>query len=121
MAAPATTVPIWRAALRCRCPRCGEGRLYRGLLAVREHCEVCGLDLCGNDSGDGPAALLTFIIGPILVGLVFWVEFRFDPPLWVHIVLWPVLTLLLAIALMRPMKAAMVALQYRHRASKMDV
>lgn len=105
MAAPAATVPIWRAALQCRCPRC----------------EACGLDLRGNDSGDGPAVLLTFIIGPIVVGLAFWIEFRFDPPLWVHIVLWPVLTLLLAIALMRPMKAAMVALQYRHRASEMDV
>jgi uncharacterized protein (DUF983 family) len=114
-------VPIWRAALLCRCPRCGEGSLFKGLLAVRETCEHCGLDLRGHDTGDGPAALSAFIIGPIIIGLALWVEFRFGPPLWVHLLLWPIMTFLLTLGYLRPAKAAMIALQYRHRTSGMDV
>jgi len=113
--------PWWIAALTCRCPRCGKGRLFSGLLAVRDRCEACGLDLCAHDSGDGPASLVLFVLGAIVVSLAFWVEFRFSPPLWVHAVLWPVVTVPLAIALMRPLKAALVALQFRHRASEMGL
>lgn len=114
-------VAIWRAALLCRCPRCGEGKLFYGLLTLRPSCTVCRLDLRGSDSGDGPAVLVIFPLGAVVVGLAFWVEFTFAPPLWVHILLWPVLTVVLAILLMRPTKAAMVALQYRLRASEMGL
>lgn len=116
-----TPPPWWQAALTCRCPRCGEGRLYDGVLAVRPACEVCGLDLRAHDTGDGPAVLVMLVLGAIVVGLAFWVEFRFNPPLWLHAVLWPVVTLPLAILMMRPMKAALVALQFRHRASEMGL
>ncbi len=114
-------VPFWRAGLLCRCPRCGQGKLFAGVLAVRERCAVCGLDLREHDSGDGPAVLVFFVLATIVIGLVFWVEFTFSPPLWVHAVLWPVVTIPLAIALMRPLKAAMVALQFKHRASEMGL
>ena len=120
MPAPAA-VPVWRAALLCRCPRCGQGAVLTGLLTVRDRCAVCGLDLREHDTGDGPAVLVMFVLGTIVVGLAFWVEFTFEPPLWVHAILWPVVTVPLAVALMRPMKAAMVALQYRHRASEMGL
>jgi uncharacterized protein (DUF983 family) len=119
--AAAAPVPVLRAALGCRCPRCGEGALFSGLLAVRQRCAVCGLDLRAHDAGDGPAVLVIFPLGALVVGLAFWVEFTFAPPLWLHAVLWPAVTVPLAILLMRPMKAAMVALQYRHRASEMGL
>jgi uncharacterized protein (DUF983 family) len=114
-------VPILHAALACRCPRCGGGRLFRNLLEVRECCEVCGLDLHAHDAGDGAAVGVILVLGAIVVGLAFWVEFRFSPPLWVHAVLWPVVTIPAAIAMMRPAKAALVALQFRHRASEMGL
>ncbi len=114
-------VAWWRAGLRCRCPRCGQGRLFTGLLTVRPSCPVCGLDLHAHDSGDGPAVLIIFVLASIVVGLAFWVEFRFEPPLWVHAVLWPIVTVPLAILMMRPLKAAFVALQYRNRASEMGL
>ena len=41
--------------LRCACPRCGQGRLYRGLLTVRDVCEECGLDLSKLNTDDGAA------------------------------------------------------------------
>ena len=61
------------------------------------------------------------VLGALVVGLAFWVEFRFNPPLWVHIVLWPSLILPLAVALMRPIKAALVFQQYKNRASEMGL
>lgn len=108
-------VPVWRAALTGCCPRCGEGSVFAGLLNVRSACPVCGLDLSGQDAGDGPAVFAIFLLGMIVVGLAFWVEFRFAPPLWVHMALWTPLIVGGAIAMLRPLKAALIALQYRHR------
>ncbi len=108
-------------ALRCRCPRCGDGNLYRGLLTVRETCPVCGLDLRESDTGDGPAVLVMFFLCIVIIGAAIGVEIRFAPPLWVHAVLWPPITLGLALLIMRPAKAAMVALQFRTRSSEMGL
>jgi uncharacterized protein (DUF983 family) len=113
-------VSIWTAALRCRCPRCGQGRLYQGLLTIKDRCDVCGLDLRGSDTGDGPAFIVMFVLCVVLVLLAFWVEFTFSPPLWVHVVLWPVLAFPLAIGMMRPLKAALIAQQYRVRSTTAD-
>ena len=104
-----------RAAFGCRCPRCGRGRLYAGLLNVRGVCEVCGLDLSGQDAGDGPAVFVIFFLGLIVVGLAALVEIKFSPPVWVHLVLWTPLIIVGAIAMLRPLKAGLIALQYRHR------
>jgi uncharacterized protein (DUF983 family) len=88
-------------------------------LQVRDRCPACGLDLAGHDVGDGPAALIILVLGGVVVGLAFWVEFAFSPPLWVHALLWPAITLPAAILLMRPMKSGLVAAQYRYRQSEM--
>ena len=103
-----------RAALACRCPRCGRGRLFTGLLNVRQVCGVCGLDLSAQDAGDGPAVFVILFLGLIVVGLAALVEIRFSPPLWVHLALWTPLILIGAIAMLRPLKAGLIALQYRH-------
>lgn len=58
------------------------------------------------------------LLGAIVVALAFWVEFRFSPPLWVHAILWPLFTIPVAILMMRPLKAALVAQQYRYRSSQ---
>ncbi len=44
-----------QAALRRRCPQCGEGRLLSGFLEAAPRCESCGLDLSRFEAGDGPA------------------------------------------------------------------
>ncbi len=116
-----TPPTLLQAALKCRCPRCGEGPLFQGLLAVRPVCRVCGLDLSQADTGDGAASFIILILGSLMVGLAFWVEFRFNPPLWVHIVLWPSLIIPLSIALMRPIKAALVFQQFKNRSSEMGL
>ena len=108
------TVPMIRAAYLCRCPRCGDGPLFTGLLTVLPSCIACGLDLSAQDSGDGPAVFVIFFLGAIVVGLAALVELKFAPPLWVHAVLWTPLIVAGAIAMLRPLKAGLVALQYRH-------
>lgn len=95
--------------------------MFHNLLEVRAACEHCGLDLTASDSGDGATALVILALGALIVGLAFWVEFRFAPPLWVHAILWPAVTVPLAIVMIRPVKAALIALQFRHRSSEMGL
>jgi uncharacterized protein (DUF983 family) len=107
-------VPLSRAAFRCRCPRCGEGRIFAGLLTVRAACPSCALDLSAEDAGDGPAVFLIFVLGAVAVGIAAWLELEFDPPIWVYPIVLTPLIVGGAIGLLRPMKAGMIALQYRH-------
>ena len=103
--------------LACRCPRCGRGSLYKGFLTVAERCSVCGLDLRKADSGDGPAVFIIFILGFLVVPMALFVEARFEPPMWLHMVVWPPLILGASLALLRPMKGVLIALQFHHKAS----
>ncbi len=117
--APAGGVaPFWGVALRGRCPRCGKGRLFKGLLDIAPACEACGLDLSRQDAGDGPAVAAIFILGALTVIGAFLVEFRLEPPFWVHLVLWPVVLLPGSVAVMRVAKAALIWAQWRHKAGE---
>jgi uncharacterized protein (DUF983 family) len=104
--------------LRCRCPRCGRGKLFEGFLKVRSSCPACGLDLAWADAADGPAVFVIFIVGGIVVALALLVENWFAPPYWLHLVIWSPVILIGSIALLRPMKATLIALQYRHKAGE---
>ncbi|MBL8709048.1 MAG: DUF983 domain-containing protein [Rhodospirillaceae bacterium] len=114
---PIHTGPLIKG-LACRCPRCGQGRLFRGLLTVADTCSHCGLNLKAADSGDGPAVFVILILGAMLAPLVFWVEFGLEPPFWVHVVLWPPLVIGASIGLLRPLKGIMIALQFHHQAAE---
>ncbi|MBO6519519.1 MAG: DUF983 domain-containing protein [Rhodospirillales bacterium] len=97
-----------------RCPRCGQGRIFRGRLEIVDECPVCGLVLSEHDAGDGavvPALL-------ILVTLAVWVEFKYEPALWVHIVLWGPIGTLLTLWLLPRLKGIGVALQHKHRSTE---
>ena len=101
--------------MRCVCPRCGKGRLYKGFLTVADQCEVCALDLCKQDTGDGPAVFLIFILGFLVVPVALVVSMNVEWPLWLHTIVWGTLILGLALGMLRPAKAYMIALQYRYR------
>jgi len=107
-------VSLAHAALLCRCPRCGEGKVFTGFLTVRAACPACRLDLSAEDAGDGPAVFLIFFLGAVAVGIAAWLEIEFSPPIWVHLMILTPLVLGGAIGLLRPMKAGMIALQYRN-------
>ena len=109
--------PITRG-LRARCPRCGEGKLYQGLLTVRPACERCGLDYSFADAADGPAVFVILISGFIVVFAALAVEFTYQPPYWVHAMLWLPLIALTTLGPLRPIKGVLIALQYHHKAAE---
>ena len=102
-----------RRALNNTCPGCGQGKLFQGRIALATECEVCGLDIGRYNAGDGPATLLIFVYGALIVPLAFLFEKLIAPPLWVHAVLWGLVMLAATLLSLRPAKALMVALQYR--------
>ena len=104
--------------LRGRCPRCGRGHLFRGFLATSPRCESCGLDLAFIDSGDGPAFFVMSFVGIVVVALAMWVDFAFEPSMWVHMALWLPLSAILGLGMVRPAKGLMIALQFRHKAEQ---
>lgn len=119
MSEESTVSPV-QVVLRGLCPRCGRGRIFRGLLGIVDRCPACGLDLRGNDAGDGPAVFVILGLGAIVMGLVFWVEFRFDPPWWLHLLLWPPITFFGAAWMLRLLKAALIRQQFVHRSTALD-
>ncbi len=113
-------VPPLRVGLGCKCPRCGRGRLYDGILEIAGTCNDCGLDLSPHDSGDGPTVFVIFILGFLIVPLAFAFESTFAPPYWAHLALWPPLILVLAIIMLRWLKAVMVAFHFKNLHHKYD-
>ena len=104
------------AGLKSRCPRCGEGHLFTGFLTVGKSCESCGLDYDFADSGDGPAVLIIFVAGAIVVALWAIVDALFHPSVIIHLALWIPTTIVFCLLLLRPFKATMIALQYANSA-----
>lgn len=112
-----STSPL-QTALLCRCPRCGKGPLFTSALGMRERCTNCGLDYAFIDTGDGPAVFAIFILGFLCLGGALIAEFRFGVPWWGHVLLWGILTPLVAVFLLRFLKAMLIALQYRNKAEE---
>lgn len=106
--------------LRCRCPRCGQGKLYRGLLTIVPQCSECGLSFQGHEQGDGPASLSILLIGALVGIFATIVEIKFQPPFWVHAMLWIPFVVVGSILSLRFLKAAMVAMQYRTQKQDFD-
>jgi uncharacterized protein (DUF983 family) len=116
--APAALSDTILRGLACKCPRCGEGRLFAGFLSLQPSCSVCGLDYGFIDAGDGPAVFIILIAGFIVVFCALIVEVMYRPPFWLHAVLWVPLVLLTTLAPLRSMKALLIALQYHHKAQE---
>ncbi|KPF73507.1 hypothetical protein IP88_09275 [alpha proteobacterium AAP81b] len=105
-------------ALRGCCPRCGKASMFAGVIAFAPRCRVCGLDFAAFNVGDGAASFLILIVGAIVTGLAIWVELAFEPPWWLHVLLWLPLTIALTLALLRVSKALLLALEFRNNAGE---
>ncbi|MBB4274511.1 DUF983 domain-containing protein [Rhizobium mongolense] len=105
-----------RTGMRGCCPRCGQGKLFDGVLAVKPRCAACDLDYSFADSGDGPAVFVILIVGFIIIGSVLWLEVNYSPPIWLHILLFGPLTIALSLVALRWCKGILIAMQYRHNA-----
>lgn len=108
----ARLVPAMARGFLNRCPHCGEGKLFGRFLKVRPECEACGLSMEGHRADDLPPYLVIFLVGHIVGYLVLQVEMGYDVPLWLSLTVWPLLTLVLALGLLQPVKGAVIGLQY---------
>lgn len=107
-----------QAGLRCRCPRCGEGKLFSGFLRLAKRCDRCGLDLSFADPADGPAFFVMTGVGIVVIAIWGWAVIAWNPPLWVQFAtVFPAL-LVGCLGTLRPVKAWLVAEQYIHKASE---
>jgi uncharacterized protein (DUF983 family) len=122
MTGPAASHPtLLQTALRgiaCRCPRCGQGKLFAGFLTLRPACERCGLDYAFIDTGDGPAIFVIMLAGAVVVTCALIVEVKYQPPFWVHAALWLPLILVTTLLPLRSMKSLLIALQFHHKAAE---
>jgi len=107
-----------RSILFCRCPRCGKAPLFDGYLHLAARCTSCGLDYAMFDAGDGPAVFVILIVGAIVCSGALYVEFAFQPPYWVHAVLWIPATAVLSMVLLRLVKSLLLVLQFRNNAGE---
>ncbi len=98
---------------KARCPRCGQGPLFKGLLTLRDKCPSCGLDYSAIDTGDGPAVFVILILGAIVTGGALWLELKYEPPMWVHLIIWLPIILIGSIYMLRRIKTALIHQQYR--------
>ena len=99
-----------------RCPACGRGRLFGRFLKVADHCDACGQAFHHHRADDFPPYIVMFLVGHVIGYGIYTAEIRFDDvPLWFHLAVWPLLTLVLCLALLQPVKGAVVGLQYALR------
>ena len=103
--------------MKGRCPRCGEGALFAGLLTVKKQCSACHLNYDFNDSGDGPTVFIIMGLGFVILGLAVYVELNCGPPPWIHVLLWPPLILILGLPALRMLKGVLIALTWHHDAA----
>ena len=107
-----------RAGLLCRCPRCGEGKLYAGFLKLAKRCDRCDLDYGFADPADGPAFFVMTGVGILVIAIWAWAVIAHQPPLWMQFAtVFPAL-LVGCLGTLRPVKAWLVAEQYIHKASE---
>ena len=114
---------VWSSLKRgfCgRCPRCGEGKLFRAFLKVDNSCAACALDFTPHRADDLPAYLVIAIVGHIMVPAALLIETDYAPPVWLQLAIYLPLTALMSLALLQPVKGAVVGLQWALRMHGFD-
>jgi uncharacterized protein (DUF983 family) len=117
---PSLAVAVGRGLL-CRCPSCGLTHIFKGYLKVVPQCPTCGAPLGLARADDAPPYFTILLVGHIVVPSMLIVERTYSPPTWMHAVIWLPLTLVLALAFLRPIKGATVGLMLKLGMLKSDI
>ena len=110
--------PWFRSMLRglkCRCPNCGEGKLFASFSKPVVACANCGEDMHHHRADDFPAYIVIFIVGHVVVAGYLAVEMLVAWNSWQHMAVWMPVTLVMSIALLQPLKGAVIGLQWALR------
>lgn len=98
--------------LRGRCPRCGDGGLFRKWLKPRDACPACALDLRPQRADDFPAYIAIFVTGHLLAPVIIMLASDFAlTTIQMALVVFP-LALLSLFATLQPAKGAVIAAQW---------
>jgi len=97
------------------CPKCGRRTLFSSYLKTSRICASCGEELFHHRADDAPPYFTIFIAGHIIVPSLISVELLYEPPLWLHFLIWLPLTALLSLALLPVVKGAIIGLQWALR------
>lgn len=103
---------MWRG-FRSKCPNCETGKLFGRFLKVADHCPVCGEDFTPQRADDLPAYLVIVVVGHTIVPAILTVEVNYVPRVWLQLLIWLPATLVSALALLQPVKGAIVGLQWQ--------
>lgn len=104
-----------KAVLRglfCKCPSCGAGRIFNGYLTVARECNSCREELHHHRADDAPPYFTIFLVGHLIVPLALGIEIAYRPDMWIHMALWLPLTILSSLFFLRPIKGALIGLQW---------
>lgn len=104
-----------KRGLLCRCPACGEGKLFRAYLKVADRCEACREDLHHHRADDLPAYLVILLLGHVLVGGYMMTDLAFPLPDWVHFAIWAPIGIVSSLLCLQPIKGGVVGLQWALR------
>ena len=94
--------------------------MFSSYLKVNDHCPHCREALHHQRADDAPPYFALLIVGHIVIGAALAVEVAYAPPLWLGMVLWPVLAVALCLALLPRIKGALVGLQWALRMHGFD-
>jgi len=97
---------------RCKCPRCGQGRLLKGYLKVADSCPVCKLDYSHHRADDGPAYLTILLVGHLMAPLLHFAFVKWRPEPLVLFTIFAVGCVALSLYLLPRLKGSIVAFQW---------
>jgi len=102
-----------RRGVAGRCPVCGQGQLFAGWLRVIDVCSVCAAPLGDIRADDAPPYFTVFIVAHVVIGAQVAVERAFTLSVATEMMIFLPGTLLLTLALIRPVKGATVGMMMK--------
>ncbi len=89
--------------------------MFARFLKATPACPACGLALDGHQADDFPAYIVILLLGHTLVPLMIEVNAALHVPLLWQALIWPTLAIILAVAMIQPVKGAVIAVQWSRR------
>jgi uncharacterized protein (DUF983 family) len=103
--------------MAARCPVCGRGRLFAGVLKFQDQCEVCKADFTTlQDTGDGPAVFVIFLVGIFIVPFPVLLSLLNGWPSWLSLGVFIPIIILVSVGLLRAIRGAMFTQQWKRKA-----
>ena len=109
-----------KVGVRCRCPRCGKGKLFQGILTVTNRCAHCNLDLSPHDTGDGASVFIIFILGALIIPIALWLKLSLSPSYLIYFLILLPVVFVMGIALLRLVKGILITYHLKNLRYKYD-